>query len=408
MNRPALHWPSIRGRARADAGPLLLAAAVVAAVAFLAGAVPPLLRTTADDAVRDTVRRAGGDADVLVHSRFERDDGPSGGRLRAPLLADDVDDFRDRASFELGAGLHAVLQPPVAVVTSPVLNVTDGSVLRTFQLAYLAADGGGPAVTWIAGTAPGPAAAAGTDRFVVAPYVGPPWPVQVGLSEADAAALGLSPGDTIALKDEHKQVKDVRVSGIFRPADDADPAWRLAPSVLHPVAGADGVGTTRLGGLLSRDSLPDARLAFDQDQLQRTVRFAPDRTPSPGPARPRSPRPSCSSRPPPAPPAAPTRRCAGSRSSTRCCATPEPRSTPPPLRHPCCSPVSFRPRYWCCSSPPICWCAATSRPSPPPGTAGRPCPTSARSCSSSQPRRHWSPPRSVSPSPVPSPPASPC
>ena len=40
--------------------------------------------------------------------------------------------------------------------------------------------------------------------------------------------------------------------------------------------GADGVGTTRLGGLLSRESLPDARLAFDQDELQRTVRFAPD------------------------------------------------------------------------------------------------------------------------------------
>ncbi|MEV0133318.1 FtsX-like permease family protein [Dactylosporangium sp. NPDC050688] len=280
MNRPrlrppALHWPSIRGRARADAGPLLLAAAVVAAVAFLAGAVPPLLRATADDAVRDTVRRAGDDADVRVHNRFERDDGPSGGRLRAPLLADDVEDFRDRASAELGPDLHAVLQPPVAAVTSPVLNVTDGSVLRTFQLAYLATDGGGPAVTWIAGTAPGPAAAAaGTDRLVVAPYVGPPWPVQVGLSEADAAALRLSPGDTVPLKDTHNQVKDVRVSGIFRPVDDTDPAWRLAPSVLHPVAGADGVGTTHLGGLLSRDSLPDARLAFEQDQLQRTVRFA--------------------------------------------------------------------------------------------------------------------------------------
>lgn len=275
LRPPALHWPSIRGRARADAGPLLLAAAVVAAVALLAGAVPPLLRATADDAVRDTVRRAGDTADVRVHARFERDDGPSGGRLRAPLLADDVDDFRDRAAFELSAGLNAVLQPPVAAVTSPVLNVTDGSVLRTFQLAYLAADGGGPAVTWIAGTAPGPAAAAGADRVVVAPYVGPPWPVQVGLSEADAAALRLSPGDTIPLKDTRNVVKDVRVSGIFRPADDADPAWRLAPSVLHPVAGVDGVGTTRLGGLLSRDSLPDARLAFDQDQLERTVRFAP-------------------------------------------------------------------------------------------------------------------------------------
>lgn len=274
LRPPALHWPSIRGRARADAGPLLLAAAVVAAGALLAGAVPPLLRATADDAVQDTVRRAGDDADVLVHARWERDDGPRGGRLRVPRLAEDIDDLRDRASSALGPALQAVLQPPVAVVTSPVLNVTDGSVLRTFQLSYLSADGGGPAVTWIAGTAPGPAVA-DDGRFVEAPYVGAPWPVQVGLSEVDAAALGLGAGDTVPLKDDHLQVKDVRVSGIFRPVDDADPAWRLAPSVLHPVSGADGVGTTRLGGLLSRESLPDARLAFDQDQLQRTVRFAP-------------------------------------------------------------------------------------------------------------------------------------
>jgi len=35
-------------------------------------------------------------------------------------------------------------------------------------------------------------------------------------------------------------------------------------------------GTTRLGGLLSADSVPDARLAFEWDQLDRTIRFAPE------------------------------------------------------------------------------------------------------------------------------------
>ncbi|MEK8107338.1 hypothetical protein NKG94_23250 [Micromonospora sp. M12] len=40
--------------------------------------------------------------------------------------------------------------------------------------------------------------------------------------------------------------------------------------------GADGVGTTRFGGLLSRESLPDARLAVDEDQLRRTIHFAPE------------------------------------------------------------------------------------------------------------------------------------
>ncbi|MFI7152678.1 FtsX-like permease family protein [Nonomuraea sp. NPDC050022] len=275
---PALHWPSIRGRARADAGSLLLAAAVVAVVTLLAGVVPPLLRATADEAVQDGVRRAGGDGDVLVEARMERDDGPNGGRVRAPRLAEDVDDFRDRATDELGPGLRAALRPPVATVISPTLKITDGSVLRTFQLAYLAkGEGaeGGPHVTWIAGGPPRPAVPE-ADNHAEVPVTGAPWPVQVGLSEADADALKLRPGARIPLKDDAGGVKKVLVSGIFRATDSTDPAWGSAPALLRPVSGADGVGSTRFAGLLSPDSLPDARLAFDQDALRRVVRFTPD------------------------------------------------------------------------------------------------------------------------------------
>ncbi|MFC4533812.1 FtsX-like permease family protein [Sphaerisporangium dianthi] len=253
---------------------MLLAAAVVAVVTLLAGAVPPLLRVTADDAVHDAVRRAGGDADVLVHAGLERDDGPYGGRVRAPRLAEDVDDLRTRVTDELGPGLRAVVHPPVATVTSPTLKITDGSVLRTFQLTYLAADGG-PRVTWIAGNPPG-SAVAPQDGGIQVPDGGPAWQVQVGLSEADAEALGLRPGARIPLTDDQGNIKNVQVSGIFRAADGADPAWRLAPWVLRPISGVDGVGSTRLGGLLSPDSLPDARLAFDQDQLGRTISFTPN------------------------------------------------------------------------------------------------------------------------------------
>ncbi|MEW2143465.1 ABC transporter permease [Micromonospora vinacea] len=269
---PAPHWPSIRGRGRTDAGPLLLTAAVVAAVTLLAGAVPVLLRAAADDAVQDTVRRAGPDANVLVHANWERDDGPTGGRVRMPDLAEDVDDFRTRAAYALGPDLDAALLPPVAAVNGPILSITGGSMPRTFQFTYLAGDLGGPDVTWTAGTPPGPAV---SDQYVETPYDGPPWPVQVGLSEEDATALDLGPGDRIPLRDGQGRDKDVRISGIYRPADSADPAWRLAPALLRPAPGADGVGTTRFAGLLSRESLPDARLAVDEDQLRRTVHFAP-------------------------------------------------------------------------------------------------------------------------------------
>ncbi|MEZ7125737.1 FtsX-like permease family protein [Nonomuraea sp. AD125B] len=269
MRVPGPHWPSVAGRARADAGPLLLAAVVVAVVTLLAGAVPPLLSATADAAVRDAVRRDGGD--LQVHSRMEGDDGPDGSRVRHPRLAEDVDDFRTRATDELGPGLRAVLRPPVATVTSPTLKITDGSVLRTFQLAYVARDGG-PDVTWIAGGPPRPTAS----ETAAVPYGAPPWPVQVGLSEADAAALQLRPGAHIPLTDDQGNVKKVQVSGVFRPRDSADPAWRLLPPLLRPVAGADGTGSIRLAGLLSRESLPDARLAFGPDELRRTVSFTPD------------------------------------------------------------------------------------------------------------------------------------
>ncbi|WP_431919675.1 FtsX-like permease family protein [Nonomuraea jabiensis] len=271
MRIPAPHWPSVAGRARADAGPLLLAAVVVAVATLLAGAMPPTLSATADAAVRDAVRRTGGD--LQVHARMEGDDGPNGSRVRHPRLAEDVDDFRARATDELGPGLRAALRPPVGTVTSPTLKITDGSVLRTFQLAYVARDGG-PDVTWIAGGPPRPTASATAE----VPYGAPPWPVQVGLSEADAAALQLRPGSRIPLADDQGNVKKVQVSGIFRPGDSADPAWRLLPSLLSPVAGADGTGSTRFAGLLSRDSLPDARLAFGQDELRRTVWFTPDPT----------------------------------------------------------------------------------------------------------------------------------
>ncbi|MBQ1023836.1 ABC transporter permease [Micromonospora sp. C95] len=270
---PAPHWPSVRARGRADAGPLLLTAAVIAAVALLAGAVPALLRAAADDAVQDTVRRAGNDSNVLVHANWERDDGPTGGRIRIPRLAEDVDDFRARATYALGTDLDAALLPPIAVVNSPSLNIVDGDQPRTLQVTYLADDLGGPDVTWIAGNAPGTAV---PGRSIEIPFNGPPWPMQVGLSEADAAALNLGPGDRIPVQDGQRRDKDVRISGIYRPVDSADPAWQLAPALLRPVPGADGVGTTRFAGLLSRESLPDARLAFDEDQLRRTVHFAPE------------------------------------------------------------------------------------------------------------------------------------
>jgi putative ABC transport system permease protein len=268
--RTGLHWAGIRGRARADAGPLLLSALVVLLVSVLAGAVPGLMEQTADAAVRDAVRRAGTDADITVSARWEPDDTPDG-RGRMPRLSEDVDALRDRALDELGPELSGMLRTPVASVISPSLKVVDADAPRTFRLGYLSA-GDGPRVEWVAGAAPAPT----VDGTAEVGWYGPPWRVQVGVSEKAADLLGVRPNALLKLEDAQRNPKNVQVSGIFRAVDPADPAWAQAPWLLDPAAGADGMGSTRFGGLLTAGSLPDARLAFAPDEMRRTVSFRPD------------------------------------------------------------------------------------------------------------------------------------
>lgn len=271
LYRPALHWPSVRGRARTDRGPLLLVAGVVLVVSLIAAAVPPLMTTTADHAAQDAVRKAGPEAAVQAQALFEYDDSTDG-RTRNAALAEDVKDLRVRAEGQLDPGLRATLQPPITTVTATTLQVTDGSVQRHFQIDWVQNDHGGPAVIWVAGHQP----AATADGNVDVPVTTPQWEVQVGLSEAGAAALKLKPGDHVPVQDDLHNKYNVKVSGVFRAVDPNDPAWQLVPWVLRPVADLDGLGTTRLGGLMSDDSLPDGRLAMLQDQLQRSVWFSAD------------------------------------------------------------------------------------------------------------------------------------
>ncbi|MDP9795676.1 putative ABC transport system permease protein [Catenuloplanes nepalensis] len=261
------------GRARADAGPLLLVAVVVVVTALLAGAVPPLLRATADAAIRDAIRRAGPDATVRVQIGWSPDD-LLGTRQRYPELADEVDSARRLAGASLKDDLRTLVNPPIATALSEVFSIAEGDAPRTMQLAYLANTpeaGGGPEVTWVAGGAP----AATAEGRVELPGDGA-WTVQAGLSEPAAAALGLEPGGKLTVRDSTGLDRDILISGVFRPVDPADPAWRLAPSVLEPVAGADGFGTVRIGALLSRESLPDARLALETGQLTQTIWIVPN------------------------------------------------------------------------------------------------------------------------------------
>ncbi|MFF5077399.1 FtsX-like permease family protein [Actinoplanes sp. NPDC000266] len=265
--RPSLHWPSIRGRARADLGPLLLMAAVVVAVSLLAAAVPPLLRATEDDTFRDTVRQAGEQAAVRVHASWDSNYAMGDGYQREPFLAQYLAFLPRSAKEQLGAAQTAVLQPPVTTVTSGPLAFVTGDAPRTLRLGFVSDDGTIPGTTWISG---GPPRATAPGEVMVRP--GTPWSVQIGLSEAEAKALKAAPGDRITVKDEQGTRYDVRISGVFRPVDAGDPGWRLTPWLLAP----SGSSASAFGGLLSVDSLPDARILLPADRLDRTVTFTPD------------------------------------------------------------------------------------------------------------------------------------
>jgi putative ABC transport system permease protein len=274
LHWPGLHWPSIVGRAWADRGPLLLAAVVVALATLLASAVPTAVHDTSNDALHDAVTRAGTNADIVVRTAFERDGSAYEPRIRQSNLAAVVDDNTSIAQTQLGPALTAASRPPVASVTSPVLKITGNTPGRTLELAY-ATGGLGTKVQWTAGKPPGSTVSAA--QADTAARIGfTPWPVQVGLSQETASKLGVGPGDRIHAQDPLGMDIDVRVSGIFSALDAQDPVWQTGP-LLQPVVTPEGVIThIATAGLLTPDSLPDARLAFSDEEMSCTITFQPD------------------------------------------------------------------------------------------------------------------------------------
>lgn len=258
----SVHLPTVRGRMRADAGLLVLVALVVALTTALLAVVPPLGERAADDAVAATVRAAGEGADVVATA--PRGYAEPGGPDRDPNAAVVVQQDADHALSTLPRILRAVLSPGVATVTSTALQLLDRGPGRYLRLAYLAPAAGAPAVEWTAGGPP-----AGSTG-------GEPWPVQVGLSETVAAALGLGPGDRLPAQDEQKRDVVVVVSGVYRATVPDDPAWRAVPELLDPVEGVtEGVPRVSAAALVTADSLPDLRVGVPADGLTERVTFTP-------------------------------------------------------------------------------------------------------------------------------------
>jgi putative ABC transport system permease protein len=258
--RPGLDLATLPARSRVQAGPLLLVAVLVALGVGTAAVTPRVVAQVADRTVVDAVARAGDRADLVLSTEagYEESGGvPDRDPARTASSVAEALDASVRAT------LGDVVTDPVTVYASPPLRRTGagteaGSGEESVRVLWV---GGAEPVTWLTGAEP----AAGT-------------PVQVGLSEAGAAALAASAGDTLQLVAPDGHGLDVLVSGVFRAADPA--VWTDAADALDPVvARARASASTQVGALLSDDSLPTALEELGPREFLRTLRFpaVPDR-----------------------------------------------------------------------------------------------------------------------------------
>ncbi len=268
----SVHRPTVVGRVRSDPGLLALTALVVALTSALLAAVAPLSDRTADEAIAATVRDAG-DRGVVVATAGRGYDDPRG-ETRDPQSAVELAQDIDYAQHVMPPALADVVRPGVATLSTPSLHLLDAGAGRYLRLAYVDPPGDGPSVRWVAGGAP--VGSVGEDQSGVGVPAGAEWPVQVGVSQETADALGLAPGDRLPAEDEQARRVAVVVSGVFVAEDPGDATWRTIPELLHPSRGiTQGTPHTAATALVSADSLPDLRLAVPTDDLTQRVVFEP-------------------------------------------------------------------------------------------------------------------------------------
>lgn len=277
----ALRWrpvgadlASVVGRARSDRWPLLVSVGVVALTVLLATVTPRLVTRTTDDALHDALAAAGDRTDVSVGVPLTDDQTVA--RSLEPDLAQWVAEVATQVENALPARLAAVLDPPVATLTTTrqALDLGHGA-LGSGELAFAYVwRAGASGVTWTDG---GPPAA--PPSIVVEPgdEETARWPVQVALSQDTADLLSVHAGDRLAVVDDQHVPLDVTVSGVFTPDDPSDPVWSGVPEVLHPrTVGAHVTTQTLVTALVSADSLPAVVVDLRASHTSRTYTFAVD------------------------------------------------------------------------------------------------------------------------------------
>ena len=258
-----------RRRAAQDSALVVGTAVLLLAALVLTLAVPRLVERTADTAVRDTIRAAGHDADVVASPA------PPGGFGGTP--PDPVADGFASARW-LASSLEGAVTAPVVTLTTTFFTARTPAGSFAVRLAHVSVPSRGaqPAVSWVAGTAPielpdeqqGGKEGAAPDQ---------PRAVQVGMSAAGAATLGI---DAAALpflmRLERAGAYDhVVVTGFYDPVDAADAQWSQAPDLLDALTAPVGATADRtVAAYVPFEALGDLTHVFGTRTISASARAA--------------------------------------------------------------------------------------------------------------------------------------
>ncbi|MGC4175720.1 hypothetical protein [Demequina sp.] len=255
-------------QARAGLAANIVAVVIVAVAVLLTAAVPVLANSAATRQLRADVVTADRAADVVVTVPYE---GGSGNFALAPDTADSARYVRDEVEEGMPRELTAVLEPPITTLVGPELKagVVDGTPVRV-RFAYVD-HGETAAVDWVDGRPP---AATGTAADVA--RTNQKLPVEVGVSESAATALGVTPGDRLPVQDLDGAPLEVTVTGVFAPHRGAEAAVDAIPTLLEPRESHGAEPQTSVALLTTDESVPAARLALFPGDMTRAIVYRTD------------------------------------------------------------------------------------------------------------------------------------
>lgn len=255
-------------RSASDRGLLLTVLALTVATSFLALTGPRLLVAAADDGIRSAVREAGPRADIVANVATAA---TPDGTARDPHAAATIRDGALTVRAGLPAEIRSLVGSPRVSRTSSTLTVLSHDTAVTGRLAWVWS-GSTKGLRWVSGQAPGASAAPG-DATTTSPQL-----VEVGLTRANADAIGAAVGDHLDAYGPTRGSVQLVVSGIFEPVDAGEPVWSAVPNLLSPGQATTVPPTPSIGLLLSEDSVPDVALALESNAYQTTYTFPADPT----------------------------------------------------------------------------------------------------------------------------------